>query len=80
MFARTSLSLLSLAVLAVAIPWNDPTTVTVTVTSTASAPASTDPASSCSTGSIQCCQSVQKASHTHILAPPFSVLTTKHGS
>ncbi|TFK87824.1 fungal hydrophobin [Polyporus arcularius HHB13444] len=64
MLARTSLSLLSLAVLAVATPWGDPTTTTVTVTETSTAPGSksTEPASSCSTGPIQCCNSVQKAS------------------
>ncbi|RPD65517.1 fungal hydrophobin [Lentinus tigrinus ALCF2SS1-7] len=54
--ARTSLSILSLAILAVAIPWDGPTT-TVTVTTTSSPPGSTQPAGSCSTGPVQCCDS-----------------------
>ena len=67
MLARASatLSLVSLLTLAVATPWNTPTTsatktVTVTVTSTAPASTVTEPASSCTTGPIQCCDEVQK--------------------
>ncbi|RPD65520.1 fungal hydrophobin [Lentinus tigrinus ALCF2SS1-7] len=69
MFARTSatLSLISLLTLAVATPWNTPTTtpgttVTVTITSTAPATTVTEPAGDCSTGPIQCCDSVEEAS------------------
>ncbi|KAI0717353.1 fungal hydrophobin-domain-containing protein [Cerioporus squamosus] len=81
MFARTSLSVLSLAILAAAIPGGKPTTkpgTTVTVTKTATAPGSTStpPASSCSTGDIQCCNSVQSVSTPNSRAsdPAASVL------
>ncbi len=67
MFARVpaTLSLVSLISLAVATPWNTPTTtptttVTVTITSTAPATTVTEPASKCTTGPIQCCNSTQK--------------------
>ncbi|KAJ8487052.1 hypothetical protein ONZ51_g4461 [Trametes cubensis] len=67
MFSRLApfVSVASLAVLAAATPnqkrWDTPTpTVTVTVTAPASTP--TEPASSCSTGPIQCCNSVESAS------------------
>ncbi|KAJ8455802.1 hypothetical protein ONZ51_g12329 [Trametes cubensis] len=67
MFSRLTpfVSVASLAVLAAATPnqkrW-DTSTPTVTVTVTAPASTSTEPASSCSTGPIQCCNSVQSAS------------------
>ncbi|OCH85440.1 fungal hydrophobin [Obba rivulosa] len=67
MFARTYMFvayILSLTLLAVASPWGAPTTTsTPTVTVTVTAPGSTATAvSTCSTGSVQCCNSVQSAS------------------
>ncbi|KAH7915185.1 hydrophobin 2 [Hygrophoropsis aurantiaca] len=68
MFSRlSSASLYVLAtcsVFAVATPWATTTPVTKTVTVTATAPAttSTEPASQCNTGPIQCCDSVESAS------------------
>ncbi|RPD65519.1 fungal hydrophobin [Lentinus tigrinus ALCF2SS1-7] len=59
MLAFITFSLLSLVSLAAAIP-NNPT-VTVTVTATAPGATVTQPADVCSTGSIQCCQSTEKA-------------------
>ncbi|EMD32496.1 hydrophobin [Gelatoporia subvermispora B] len=53
---------LYLTLLAVATPWGQPTTPTVTVTVTAPASTATEPASNCSTGPIQCCDSVETAS------------------
>ncbi|OSD08046.1 fungal hydrophobin [Trametes coccinea BRFM310] len=70
MFPRltTYVTVASVAVLAVATPnvkrWNTPTstpTTTKTITVTATAPAVTQPASSCSTGPVQCCDSVESA-------------------
>ncbi|KAI0330317.1 fungal hydrophobin [Cubamyces sp. BRFM 1775] len=67
MFARLApfVSVASLALLAAATPnqkrWDTPTP-TVTVTVTATPPVSTPPASSCSTGPIQCCNSLESAS------------------
>ncbi|KAH9896896.1 fungal hydrophobin-domain-containing protein [Cubamyces lactineus] len=66
MFSRLSyfVSVASLTVLATATPnqkrWDTPTP-TVTFTVTATPPAVTPPASSCSTGPIQCCNSVTQA-------------------
>ena len=58
---------LSLAFLAAAIPGGKPSpTQTITVTQTASGP---EPTSSCSTGAIQCCQSI-----TQVRLPQQSVL------
>ncbi|EJC98269.1 fungal hydrophobin [Fomitiporia mediterranea MF3/22] len=51
-------SLFALPLLAVATPWANPTK-TVTVTAV---PTTTQPASQCYTGHIQCCNSVQSAS------------------
>ncbi|RDX54532.1 fungal hydrophobin [Lentinus brumalis] len=63
MLALTALSLVSCFFLAAAIPNNPPTsTVTVTVTATAPGATVTEPAAVCSTGSIQCCESTEKAS------------------
>ncbi|KAI9063611.1 fungal hydrophobin [Trametes sanguinea] len=70
MFPRltTYVTVASVAVLAVATPyekrWNTPTTTpgtTKTITVTAPAPTSTS-TSTCSTGDIQCCNSVESAS------------------
>ncbi|EIW55701.1 fungal hydrophobin [Trametes versicolor FP-101664 SS1] len=70
----TALTVASIALLAVATPngkrWGTTTASkpqstpakTVTVTKTAPASGPTEPASSCSTGPIQCCNSVQSAS------------------
>ncbi|KAI0653905.1 fungal hydrophobin-domain-containing protein [Cubamyces menziesii] len=66
MFTRFTsfVSVASLAALAAATPaqkrWDTPTP-TVTITVTATPPAATPPASSCSTGPIQCCNSVSQA-------------------
>ncbi|KAJ8487015.1 hypothetical protein ONZ51_g4462 [Trametes cubensis] len=65
MFTRFTsfVSVASLAALAAATPaqkrWDTPTP-TVTITVTATPPAATPPASSCSTGPIQCCNSVSQ--------------------
>lgn len=62
MFARTLgyfYFLFALTVLAAAMPGGQPpstTTRTITVTQTAAGP---EPTSSCTTGPIQCCQSIQ---------------------
>ncbi|KIP11529.1 hydrophobin [Phlebiopsis gigantea 11061_1 CR5-6] len=80
MFSRVSVvSVLALSLLAAATPapladkrWATPTTtpaVTKTVTVTTTATATSIPASSCTTGPIQCCQSMQSAS-----APQASLL------
>ncbi|PSR73148.1 hypothetical protein PHLCEN_2v11004 [Hermanssonia centrifuga] len=71
MFSRlTAVSVLALSLLAVATPnpiegrWGSPTTssiVTTTITVTAPATTATEPAGSCNTGDLQCCQSVQTA-------------------
>ncbi|KAI0079770.1 fungal hydrophobin [Panus rudis PR-1116 ss-1] len=67
---QTVVSVLFFVVLAVATPWGapppsttkPPTTTTTTIVVTATPPASTPiPANSCSTGPIQCCNSVQQA-------------------
>ncbi|KAL1944006.1 hypothetical protein VTO73DRAFT_3824 [Trametes versicolor] len=66
----TALTVASIALLAVATPngkrWDTtaaPKPTTVTVTQTAPGGGATQPASSCSTGPIQCCNSVQSASN-----------------
>ncbi|EMD36431.1 hypothetical protein CERSUDRAFT_115442 [Gelatoporia subvermispora B] len=73
MFSRVPAFLffvLSLALLAVASPWGAPT-VTVTVT----APGPTETAASvCSTGSAQCCESVQSATSEGIVATLLGLL------
>lgn len=71
MLFSKSLALLAFPILAVAIPYpfpggSKPTTTTakpsVTSTVTITATATATPADQCSTGSIQCCNSVQSAS------------------
>ncbi|KAH9919983.1 fungal hydrophobin [Epithele typhae] len=59
----TLITLATFTTLAIATPWNTPTTsatstVTVTVTETAKGP---EPTSSCTIGPIQCCQSTTAA-------------------
>ncbi|KAJ4474838.1 fungal hydrophobin [Lentinula aciculospora] len=67
MFSRVSTvafyALSACAILAAATPGGQPTThpVTTTVTVTAPATTSTEPASSCSTGPIQCCDDTTTA-------------------
>ncbi|KAL5522502.1 SC3_4 [Sanghuangporus baumii] len=63
-------SLLAPPLLAVATPWATPTTkatstTTVSVTATSTA---TEPASQCTTGPIQCCNSVQSAGSPDVSA------------
>jgi len=63
MFSRALIVFSSLALLAVATPWNTPTTTatsTTTITVTAPAPTITT-ASQCPTSEIQCCQSTEAA-------------------
>ncbi|EMD36640.1 hydrophobin [Gelatoporia subvermispora B] len=67
MLSRISgvLFVLYLTLLAVATPWGQPTTSstpTKTITVTAPGPTVTEPASQCSTGPIQCCDSTEMAS------------------
>ncbi|GAW05881.1 fungal hydrophobin [Lentinula edodes] len=70
MFSRLSTvafyALSALAILAAATPGGQPTTTTVpvttTITVTAPGTTATEPASSCSTGELQCCDSTEEAS------------------
>lgn len=83
MYARSPLTLLyalfALSVLAVATPWNVPTTTdkTVTVTATVTAPGSTTTTvSQCNTGSLQCCDSTVSVSQSYlILSRKINLLT-----
>ena len=68
--------LFALTVLAAAMPGGQPpstTTRTITVTQTASGP---EPTSSCTTGPIQCCQSIQSVRATPRFALMQSFLLT----
>lgn len=63
MFAKLSTALLALPLLAVATPWGSPTTTSpVTTTVTVTATATPTSVSQCTTGSVQCCNSVESAS------------------
>ncbi|GJE92441.1 hydrophobin family protein [Phanerochaete sordida] len=68
MIARSVLTfcyaLLALSVLAVATPWNVPPPVTVTVTATA--PAATVTEGTCSSGPVQCCNSITNSNDASV--------------